>query len=61
MVARLVTWAFDGAEARRVDVQVQITDAGANPYFSIVGLADKEVGRVLWPTQRPDAPSDSSV
>jgi magnesium chelatase family protein len=43
MVARLVTWAFDGAEARRVDVQVQITDAGANPYFSIVGLADKAV------------------
>jgi magnesium chelatase family protein len=39
----LVTWAFDGAEARRVDVQVQITDAGANPYFSIVGLADKAV------------------
>ena len=43
MVARLVTWSFDGAEARRVDVQVQITEAGANPYFSIVGLADKAV------------------
>jgi hypothetical protein len=58
MVARLLTRAFGGTEARRV---VQITQAEANPSVSIVGLADKEVGRVLWPTQRPDAPSDSSV
>lgn len=43
MVARMVTWAFDGAEARRVDVQVQITDSGGQPYFAIVGLADKAV------------------
>jgi magnesium chelatase family protein len=43
MVARVVTWAFEGAEARRVDVQVQITDAGKNPYFAIVGLGDKAV------------------
>lgn len=43
MVARIVTWAFDGVEARRVDVQVQITDA-INSYFGIVGLADKAVG-----------------
>ena len=44
MVATIVTYAFDGARARRVDVQVQITDAGSNPYFAIVGLADKAVG-----------------
>lgn len=44
MVAKIVTYAFDGARARRVDVQVQITEAGANPYFAIVGLADKAVG-----------------
>lgn len=43
MVARVVTWAFDGAEARRVDVQVQITENGRNPYFAIVGLGDKAV------------------
>ncbi len=44
MVARIVTYAFDGAKARRVDVQVQISEGGANPYFAIVGLADKAVG-----------------
>lgn len=43
MVARVVTWAFDGAEARRLDVQVQITANGRNPYFAIVGLSDKAV------------------
>jgi magnesium chelatase family protein len=43
MVARIVTWAFAGVEARRVDVQVQITECGATPYFSIVGLGDKAV------------------
>jgi magnesium chelatase family protein len=43
MVARIVTWAFDGAEARRVDVQVQITESGGQPYFAIVGLGDKAV------------------
>jgi magnesium chelatase family protein len=43
MVARVVTWAFSGVDARRVDVQVQITDCGVNPYFSIVGLGDKAV------------------
>lgn len=44
MVASIVTYAFDGARARRVDVQVQITEVGVNPYFAIVGLADKAVG-----------------
>ena len=42
MVARVVTVAFHGVEARRVDVEVQLTD-GSNSYFSIVGLADKAV------------------
>ncbi len=42
MVARVVTVAFDGVEARRVDVEVQTvsTPAGA---FAIVGLPDKAV------------------
>ena len=42
MVARVVTVAFDGVEARRVDVEVQLvaTPQGA---FSIVGLPDKAV------------------
>ncbi len=43
MVARVVTWSFNGVEARRVDVQVQITDCGTLGYFSIVGLGDKAV------------------
>ncbi|MGF1463244.1 MAG: YifB family Mg chelatase-like AAA ATPase [Maricaulaceae bacterium] len=41
MTVSIATVAFEGAEARRVDVQVQIT-AGL-PAFSIVGLADKAV------------------
>ncbi|MGI4818246.1 MAG: magnesium chelatase domain-containing protein [Janthinobacterium lividum] len=42
MVARVVTVAFDGVEARRVDVEVQqvATPQGA---FAIVGLPDKAV------------------
>lgn len=42
MVARISTVAFEGAEARRVDVQVQVTTAG-RAHFAIVGLADKAV------------------
>ncbi len=42
MVARIYTVAFEGAEARRVDVQVQVTSAGRQ-FFNIVGLADKAV------------------
>ena len=42
MVARIYTVAFEGAEARRVDVQVQVTSSGKN-IFNIVGLADKAV------------------
>ena len=41
MVARISTVAFEGAEARLVDVQVQI--APGTQAFSIVGLADKAV------------------
>src|SRR5579862_6599471 len=41
MVARVVTVAFHGVEARRVDVEVQITEGSA--WFSVVGLGDKAV------------------
>src|SRR6185312_11583942 len=41
MVARVVTVAFEGVEARRVDVEVQLTEGAA--HFTIVGLGDKAV------------------
>ena len=42
MVCRITTFAFEGIEAKPVDVQVQIT--GSNqPYIGIVGLPDKAV------------------
>ncbi len=41
MTARIATVAFEGAEARRVDVQVQI--AGGQSGVFLVGLADKAV------------------
>ena len=41
MVMRVSTVAFEGIEARAVDVQVQI--APGNVAFMIVGLADKAV------------------
>jgi magnesium chelatase family protein len=41
MVARVATLAFEGVEARPVDVQVQI--ASGNVAFMIVGLGDKAV------------------
>ena len=40
MVARVSTLAFEGVEARPVDVQIQI--ASGNVAFMIVGLGDKE-------------------
>lgn len=40
--AHLYSVAFEGIEAREVDVQVHIADGG-KPEFSIVGLADKAV------------------
>jgi magnesium chelatase family protein len=42
MVARVVTVAFDGVEARRVDVEVQIASGAVA--FMVVGLGDKAVG-----------------
>jgi magnesium chelatase family protein len=42
MVARVATLAFDGVDARRVDVEVQLASGGS--YFIIVGLGDKAVG-----------------
>ena len=41
MVARVSTVAFEGVEARPVDVQVHI--AGGAVAFTIVGLGDKAV------------------
>ena len=41
--AHLYSVAFEGIEAREVDVQVHISDGG-KPEFNIVGLADKAVG-----------------
>ena len=41
MIARVVTVAFEGVEARRVEVEVQLT--GGEVKFYIVGLADKAV------------------
>ncbi len=41
MVAKVVTVAFEGVEARRVDVEVQST--GGTVMFLVVGLADKAV------------------
>jgi magnesium chelatase family protein len=41
MVAHIVTVAFEGVEARRVDVEVQLT--GGEVLFVIVGLANKAV------------------
>ena len=39
-VAHIYTVAFQGIEAREVDVQVHVSDTG-NGQFNIVGLADK--------------------
>ncbi|MEL6258450.1 MAG: YifB family Mg chelatase-like AAA ATPase, partial [Pseudomonadota bacterium] len=42
MVSRITTYAFEGVEAKPVDVQVQML--GGQPHFTIVGLPDKAVG-----------------
>jgi magnesium chelatase family protein len=42
-VAHIYTVAFQGIEAREVDVQVHIADSGGGQ-FNLVGLADKAVG-----------------
>lgn len=41
-ISRVTTFAFEGVEARPVDVQVQLT--AGSPVFIIVGLPDKAVG-----------------
>ena len=44
MMARVVTVAFEGVEARRVDVEVQVSNGGGlEGAFFIIGLADKAV------------------
>jgi magnesium chelatase family protein len=42
MISRITTFAFEGVEARPIDVQVQLS-SGSN-FFNIVGLPDKAVG-----------------
>ena len=42
MVASVVTVAFEGVDARRVDVQVQQLSSD-QPSFTFVGLSDKAV------------------
>jgi magnesium chelatase family protein len=42
MISRITTFAFEGVEARPVDVQVQLS--AGSPAFIIVGLPDKAVG-----------------
>ncbi|MGQ0740763.1 MAG: YifB family Mg chelatase-like AAA ATPase [Alphaproteobacteria bacterium] len=44
MLAHIYTVAFEGMEAREVDVQVHIADPIGLPSFTVVGLADKAVG-----------------
>ena len=41
MAGRVTTVAFEGVEARRVEVEVQLT--GGAVHFAVVGLADKAV------------------
>ena len=43
MLASVVTVAFEGVDARRVDVQVHQLPSGDQSSFTIVGLADKAV------------------
>lgn len=43
MVARLTTFAFEGVEARRVDVEVQLVGSAGPTIFTLVGLGDKAV------------------
>src|SRR3569832_2084136 len=43
-VSHVYTVAFQGIEAREVDVQVHVADGGGNGLFSVVGLGAKAVG-----------------
>ena len=42
MIARVITFAIDGVESRRVWVEADIRGGGL-PAFTIVGLADKAI------------------
>ena len=42
-IAHIYTVAFQGVDAREVDVQIHIAPGGGNGVFTIVGLADKAV------------------
>jgi hypothetical protein len=53
MVQRVATVAFEGIEARAVDVQVQV--APGLPAFNVVGLPDKAASRC----RRGGSPSTS--
>lgn len=60
MVQRVSTVAFEGIEARGVDVQVQV--APGLPAFNIVGLPDKAVSEAkerVWLIARPRGPQGS--
>lgn len=51
MVARVSTVAFEGIEARAVDVQVQVSPG--LPAFHVVGLADKAVSEARERVRSP--------
>ncbi len=55
-VAHIYTVAFQGIEAREVDVQVHIGETG-NGQFNIVGLADKAVAKAGNGCARRSRPS----
>ena len=58
MVARVMTVAFDGVEARRVDVEVQLVGGDGPTVFNIVGLPDKAVAESR---ERVRGPSPASA
>ena len=63
MVGKIVTVTFEGVDARRVDVEVQMPPRSSGPaYFGIVGLGDRAVGesrdrvKAAGASSRPPAP-----
>ena len=59
MVQRVATVAFEGIEARAVDVQVQV--APGLPAFNVVGLPDKAVSEAReFLRERPYIPADEA-
>ena len=57
-VAHVYTVAFQGIEAREVDVQVHIGEGGGTGVFNIVGLADKAVAKARSACAPRFRPSD---